>query len=400
MRVAGRFHLTYCSSIHPGETWQAVSDALRMALPRIRTLLNFHEPLAVGLRLSAEAAASLEAPDALAEFRTFLADGNYYVPTINGFPYGAFHGQRVKERAYLPDWRDSARVEYTNRLARLLAELLDDRRDIEGSVSTVPGAFGRDSLSEVDAVSIASNLLRHAGHLVSLRRKGGAAVTLALEPEPACFIETIDDAVAFFTTYLFAPRVIAGISRELHVPMTVDDVRRHVGVCLDACHMAVEFEEAATAVHKLQRAGVRVCKVQVSSALQLDNLDAVALNAALAPFAEDTYLHQVVERTAAGFRRYADLPEALVALARDSPSVEREWRVHFHVPIFLATMNAFGTTQSYLIAMLDLLKREPICPYLEIETYSWGVLPEQYRAVDVCTAIGRELVWARAQLDR
>jgi len=118
MNVAGRFHLTYCTNIHPGETWQAVRDTLRTSLPRIRALLDVDDPMAVGLRLSAAAAESLDEPGALGDFREFLKAGRYYVPTINGFPYGAFHGQRVKERVYLPDWRDPARVAYTNPLRR------------------------------------------------------------------------------------------------------------------------------------------------------------------------------------------------------------------------------------------------------------------------------------------
>src|SRR3954469_1188428 len=150
MKVAGRFHLTYCSNIHPGESWDAVRRSLADALPRVRTLLGADGPFAIGLRLSAAAAESLETPAALEAFRAFLRDGNYYVPTSNGFPYGAFHGERVKERVYLPDWRDAARLEYTNRLARILAALLRDRPDVEGSVSTVPGAFRAHARSEED----------------------------------------------------------------------------------------------------------------------------------------------------------------------------------------------------------------------------------------------------------
>jgi sugar phosphate isomerase/epimerase len=397
MKIANRFHLTYCSNIHPGESWQDVSDVLRTSLPRVRALLRFDGPFAVGLRLSAAAAAALEAPAALAAFQTFLADGDYYVPTINGFPYGAFHGERVKERVYLPDWRNPARLDYSNRLARLLAALLDGRRDIVGSVSTVPGAFRREVRSASDEDAIASNILRHAAHLVALRQRTGATITLALEPEPACLLETVADAVAFFERALFRPDRIQRVALETGVNLTMDDVRRHVGLCLDACHMAVEFEDPADAVAAVRDAGVRVCKVQVSSALRLADWDGAALAAALAPFAEDTYLHQVVEHDARGFTRYTDLPEALDAVARSTGA--REWRVHFHVPIFLETIATFVTTQPYLASLIDVLKREDVCPYLEVETYTWDVLPPEHRTSDVCTAIARELTWARTTLE-
>src|SRR5690349_9659827 len=167
MKVGG-FHLTYCSNIHPGETWDAVSAAICGALPRIRRLLNVNGPMAIGLRLSARAAETLEQGETMAPFLEFLASGDYYVPTINGFPYGAFHGERVKERVYLPDWREPARVEYSNRLARLLATMLRGRTDVAGSISTVPGAFKPRAQTEADVVAIASNILRHACYLASL----------------------------------------------------------------------------------------------------------------------------------------------------------------------------------------------------------------------------------------
>ena len=399
MKVADRFHLTYCSNIHPGETWTDVRNALATSLPRLRRLLAFDGPMAVGLRLSAQAAETLDQPETIEAFREFLRRGDYYVLTINGFPYGAFHGQRVKEQVYLPDWRDEARVHYTNRLARLLATLLSARPDIEGSVSTVPGAFRTNVTSNADVVAMATGFLRHAAELVSLRERTGVTITLAIEPEPACYIETVAEASTFFAEWLFDPRLVDRAAREARVDMTVDDVRRHVGVCFDACHAAVEFEDPSTALALLRDAGVRVCKVQVSSALRIAKQDGASMRAALGPFADDTYLHQVVERCADRFVRYTDLPDALAAAEATGSADACEWRVHFHVPIFLAAMKDFETTQPYLASVLDLLKRQGGCPYLEVETYTWDVLPPEYRTVDVTTAIARELTWARAQLE-
>lgn len=399
MKVGDRFHLTYCSNIHRGETWTDVSDALSASLPRLRALLAFDGPMAVGLRLSAQAAETLEHPDTLAAFREFLRRGDYYVLTMNGFPYGAFHGQRVKEQVYQPDWRERARVEYTNRLARLLATLLSDRPDIEGSVSTVPGAFRTNITSDADVDAMAAGVLEHTAALVSIRERTGVTVALAIEPEPACYIETVAEAASFFTTRLFDPALVARAARDAGVAMSVDDVRRHVGVCFDACHAAVEFEDPSTAFALLRDAGVRVCKVQVSSALQMARRDGAAMRAALGPFADDTYLHQVVERCADRLVKYTDLPDALAGASATGSAGGCEWRVHFHVPVFLASMKDFETTQPYLASVLDLLKRERVCPYLEVETYTWDVLPPEYRTVDVTTAIARELTWTKAQLE-
>ena len=397
MIAGGRFHLSYCSNIHPGETWHEVSAVLAESLPRVRAILGHRGSFAVGLRLSAQAARTLEQPEELDAFRRFLRAGDYYVLTINGFPYGAFHGQRVKEQVYRPDWRDDERLDYANRLARLLAALLSDGPEIEGSVSTVPGAFRSEIDSREVEIAMATRILRHAAELVSIRKRTGVTITLAIEPEPACYIETVDDAIRFFHEHLFDPALVQQVAGEAMTALTPDDVRRHIGLCFDACHMAVEFEEPAAAFDRLNAAGIRICKVQISSALRVDRGDARAMRA-LEAFAEGTYLHQVVERSPAGVTRYVDLPEAMIA-ARAAAVDSGEWRVHFHVPIFLAAMHEFGTTQPELAATIEALKRHSICPYLEVETYTWDVLPPEYRTSDVCTAIARELAWVRAQLD-
>jgi sugar phosphate isomerase/epimerase len=397
MNLAGGFHLTYCSNIHPGESWSDVSAVLRDSLPRIRTLLSHEGPFGIGLRLSAGAAETLEETAEMAAFQEFLGAGNYYVFTINGFPYGAFHGTQVKERVYLPDWRTPDRLQYTNRLARLLAAMLPG--GMQGSVSTVPGAFRSEVRSAADVVAIASNLLRHAAYLVALRERTGVTVTLAIEPEPACHVETIDDAIKFFNRHLFHDRAIEEIARETGVALTVDDVRRHVGLCFDVCHMAVAFEDPADALRRLHLAGIQIHKVQVSSALHVDDAEDSACRKALAQFADDTYLHQVTERGPAGLVRYVDLPDALASPAGAQQAGAREWRIHFHVPIFQATMGVLSTTQSYVAATLELLKRDGVCPYFEVETYTWNVLPSEFRATDMCAAIARELQWTRSRLE-
>ena len=390
MKVRGRFDLTYCSNIHAGETWRDVRSAIGQALPSIRTQLQADGPFAIGLRLSAQAAEELAQPAAFAEFRDFLRDGAYYVPTINGFPYGAFHGARVKEKVYLPDWRQDARVDYTNRLATLLASLVKDAAMTEGSVSTVPGAFKSHLQSEQDVRAIADRMLEHAAHLSRLRDDTGVTIALAVEPEPACFIETTAEAVDFFTRYLLDDAFVGAWSRGHGHSLDVESVRRHIGVCFDACHMAVEFEDPAKALADLARAGIRVPKFQISSALRVTNPSA---RKAIERFADDTYLHQVVQRTDAGLTRYTDLPEAL------STGMQAEWRVHFHVPVFLRTMGALETTQPDLEAVLDLLKTRPEPACLEVETYTWDVLPPEFRNVDMNTAIARELAWTRDRLN-
>lgn len=390
MKAGGPFHLTYCSNIHPGETWAEVLASLESHLPAVRRNLSHDGAFGIGLRLSAEAAAELERPERLAGFRDFLDEGNYYVFTINGFPYGAFHGQRVKEQVYLPDWRDERRLAYTARLARILAALLPEEAGLEGSVSTVPGAFKSALDGRGDVARIAEMLLRQVTELAEIRADTGRTIVLALEPEPACMLETTPETIDFFQSWLFDRAAAKGIA--------LDDVRRHLGVCYDACHMAVQFEEPAGSVAALVAAGIKIAKIQVSSGLHVSfEAGEAAVAATLAPFAEGTYLHQVVERSGAELSRYVDLPEALASPAIRSGE-PREWRVHFHLPIYLDRAPGFDTTHDHLLALFDLLKRDAFCPYLEVETYTWSVLAPEYRTVDLSAAIARELAWVRDRI--
>jgi sugar phosphate isomerase/epimerase len=371
---AGRFHLTYCTNIHAGEEWPDVREAISLVLPRVRRHLGTSGPFGIGLRLSASASATLAAPAALAEFQQFLRDTDHYVFTINGFPYGAFHGARVKEQVYLPDWRDARRVAYSNQLADILAALLPD--DVPtGSVSTVPGAFKPHLTGAHDVEAVAQGIRTHAAHLAALESRTGRLIRLALEPEPSCLLETVDETCEFFERYLPDPAT-----------------RRYVGVCVDTCHMAVEFEDPSRLLSTFATAGVDVVKVQISSALDVR----AAEMKALVPFAEDTYLHQVVAKRGDSVQRFVDLPEALASSTTLAGG--DGCRVHFHVPLFLGHVGALATTQPFVSSFLKALRENPVCDQLEVETYTWDVLPAEYRTLDVAEAIARELDWVRTEL--
>lgn len=401
MKIAGigGAHLTYCSNIHPGESWAEVRSNLERYVLPVRDRVARGVPFGLGLRLSGEAARALAAPGELAALLEFLRTHDLYVFTINGFPYGAFHGQRVKERVYLPDWLDEERLAYTDRLADILAQLLP--LDVEGTISTVPGAFHDRMETDEHAGRVAVMMARHAAHLWRLRQTTGKRLALAIEPEPWCALDTVARTVPFFERHLFGSAGVDELRR--HVAVGAADaesiLRSLVGVCFDICHMAVEFEEPAAALAAFRAAGIRISKVQVSAGLRahLGNDDA-AVRDALRAFADDVYLHQVVERDTAGrLTRYVDLPRALEAAAVANDS-SREWRIHFHVPLFLERLGLFESTQDYVRETLELLRRDPRCSHFEVETYTWDVLPAEYRGEDVVSAIARELAWTLAQL--
>lgn len=391
---AGACHLTYCTNIHPGESWSEIRGNLVEHVPRVKAAVAPGQDFGVGLRLSARAAGELAAADARDDLRGLLAAEGLYVFTINGFPYGPFHGTPVKADVYQPDWSTRERLDYTNRLADLLAGLLPT--GVDGTVSTVPGTFG-PLADATRREQIVSGLLDHAAHLVGLRERTGVKVRLAIEPEPCCMLETVAETVDFFTASLRgadAERHLAeaaGLSRA----DAADALADHLTVCLDTCHAAVEFEDASGCLALLDDAGVGVSKIQVSAGLKL--ADATPARAErLRDFADDVYLHQVVACHEGELARWVDLPDALDAL---EPDAAPEWRVHFHVPLWLGELgDGLSTTRDFTAEILRAQCDRGRPAHLEVETYTWDVLPERHRATPIAEAIARELDWARAHL--
>ncbi|MSM38625.1 MAG: metabolite traffic protein EboE [Geobacter sp.] len=360
--------ITYCTNIHPGETWEETFAALKAHVPAIKATCSPRRPFPVGLRLSNRAAADLTT-NGLSAFADWLAEEDCFVPTINGFPFGAFHGARIKEGVYLPDWRSPERVAYTIRLADLLAALLP--AGSAGSISTVPLAF-KKGIATSDLPTIRKQLKSVLTHLSVIADRQGKDILLALEPEPGCLLETTDEVCRFFESIAFSPRL-----------------RRHLAICYDCCHQAVGFEEPSESLRRLAQAEVPLAKVQVSSALKLNGADAALLKG----FDDPCYLHQVVVKGDDGrLSRYADIGEALAGHAARR---EGEWRCHFHLPIHLAGSGPFGTTQGFLADFLPLIGRDLL---LEVETYTWSVLPDFLREESVTDSIIREISWLEAQL--
>jgi hypothetical protein len=216
--------------------------------------------------------------------------------------------------------------------------------------------------------AIAHNLERCAAHLAEVERTTGKHITLAIEPEPCCVVETVDQAIALFADYL--------------------PDRTHLGICLDACHAAVEFEQLPGCIERLRAANVPIAKLQLSAGLALDAAHAES-RAQVERFSDPVYLHQVVVD---GAQRFADLPDALARAPRG------EWRVHFHVPIIEADLNGLATTQRFLADLLALHRRDRISPHLEVETYTWDVLPPELRRRPLADAIASELHWVLERL--
>ncbi len=367
MKLRHGIHLAYCTNVHRGETWAETFAALERHVLPVRRRVAPGVPYAIGLRLGQRAAAELAEPGKLADFQRWLAAHDSYVFTINGFPYGSFHGTRVKEQVYAPDWSTPERLAYTVQLFELLTRLSPAGE--AGSVSTVPASFkGFIAAEPARRAAIFRQLTACARAIAALAAKTGRDLHLGLEPEPLCHLETTEETVRFFAEWRAGE---PAVERE--------GLMRFVGVNYDCCHLAVEFESAAVALDRLAAAGIRLSKLHLSSALRVKP-DAAG-RAALQAFVEPVYLHQVVvgrAGTAEVRRRYVDLPDALADTTPARP--DDEWRVHFHVPLHAAPGAPFGDTRDHLGAALDWLAAHPgACTHLEMETYTWEVLPAALR---------------------
>lgn len=395
-RQQRKLHLTYCLNIHSGETWPEVFAAVRGKACRVRDAVAPGRPFGLGLRLSAQAAGVLVRPDALQSFRSFLADQGLYVFTINGFPYGAFHKQAVKENVYRPDWRDPARTRYTLTLAKILAALLPP--DVDGSISTVPCSYGPWIRTPEDRAGLVRQLADAAAGLDRIHGETGRLVNLALEPEPDCFIETTEGAIAFFETILLpqgAPlvRECLGLAGEAEARAML---LRYIGICADTAHMAVAFEDPAASLARLQAAGIRISKIQLSAALHVDQPDDALMRQRLQAFAEPVYLHQVKALSAEGrITAFPDLPRAL---ASEPASDRGPWRVHFHVPLFFTAHEGLASTSQLLDARFFDALRMGASDHLEIETYTFDVLPDALRSSEVADSIINEYRWILERL--
>lgn len=359
-------HLSYCTNIHPAETWAETFVMLRTHVLRVRDLLRTHgelgenDPFAVGLRLSAVAARELLEGNHLATFKDWLDETNTYVFTINGFPYGSFHGTRVKEKVFQPDWTDPARVTYTKDLFRILAAIA--RPETGASVSTLPGSHKTFHADEAPILKILSEL---ALWLDELSDETGIDFHLGLEPEPLGHFENTDETLAFFDRLHSSAR-------------DPDAVRRRIGLNYDACHFALEYDSARESLDTLTDAGIRLSKIHLSSALALDPRDVTALEA-IRPFDEPVYFHQVLLRSPDDtITRFADLPLFFSAIEDGSISTEnfQEMRVHFHIPLDAEPAAPLRSTRDQTAAVLAWKRDHPqACLHYEIETYTWGVLP-------------------------
>jgi sugar phosphate isomerase/epimerase len=392
----------YCTNVHAGKELATVLANLETYAMKVRQLTVGSGQLPIGLWLSENAAMNLLIGDRALELREWLSAHSLVPYTLNGFPQGDFHQAVVKHAVYEPTWTCQSRAGYTKSLAQVMEAILP--AGVNGSISTLPLGWPHAPWHAENYSIAAEQLLDVARYLDRLTQQRGCEIVVAIEPEPGCVLDTADDVVEFFEHYL-----LRGSDAEL--------ARRHLTVCHDICHSGVMFEPQQQALELYLKAGLRIGKVQVSSAVHVPWDVAVGqpelqqqILTQIRSFNEPKYLHQTTRCNAAGQLR--DLVEDLpIALNRwcSSGMPTLPWRSHFHVPIFVSTFGQLSTTQADIAVACQYLEahkaqqiagRDWFTGHYEVETYAWPVLPDELAVSDLAGGIAQELEYFGALLEQ
>lgn len=385
MKITSQFDLTYCSNIFAGDTWTKVFQNLKINIPFLKSKLSIHMPFGIGLRLSNKAAEELLMNDNLDNFKLWLDQANCYVATLNGFVYGNFYGKQVKEKVYEPDWSTKERASFNISLIDILSHL----PGIELGFSTSPLAYKFCIGRKYDHKffdKVCHNLLLLVKKMMLIFQATNKIIHIDFEPEGDCLLETIEDVVDFFNKFIFG-QVAHKLSYDLQITLSdaINHIKRHLRICYDICHQSVQFEDHIKNFSFLEKMGIKIGKIQISSALRFKE------SGAIDQFEDNVYLHQTVVKNSEGIlKKYRDLDQAI-----GKPG--DEFRVHFHLPIFVEKYGDFLSTNNDILDVLCFLKNHPITSCLEIETYTWQVLPYELQ-LDLISSIQKEYEWVIEKL--
>jgi hypothetical protein len=393
----GMGHLTYSTLVHPGDSWEDIWASVQEYLPQVKKRVCPNDKFGVSLRISSASSEVLIAsPQKRKDLRSFFDDNDMYLYTVNAFPYGPFKNQIVKEQVYEPDWSSEQRLRYTMNVASIVADVAPDF--VNPSIQTPPLGFKPNVTSDSVIEAYAENVRKLMTHVNNLRKYKGRTVTLAIEPEPACFLETTPETISFFNNFLRTEKSYQNLAGKTGA--TLEDAReilaRHVGVVYDICHQAVEYENITESLQALKDQKIPVWKLQEAAAMMIPEVTREKVEA-VKQYAKTIYLTQTHQRTKEGvITRYLNLEDAVAAWEKNP--VPCEWRIHFHVPVFLDDLGPFKSTRFAIEEALAFQKKHRLSDQLEIETYTWDVLPAHLKTGDIVDYVCREIEWVAGQM--
>lgn len=394
--------LGYCTNVHPAANAEAVIAQIRKDCAAVKHRLDSSYPFGIGLWLSQNRLQEfLRSPALLNQLREVCDETAIPIFSWNGFPQQEFHQEEVKEKVYFPDWSDHSRLQYTLDLMTLLIRLGTDLKEI--SISTLPLGSRSARWGQAETQAAVAHLMEFVVRSEEIQNKNGISIHLDLEPEPSCLLETSSEVVTFFKEHLLQQgaellKNRLRLSLQKCEALILDKIR----VCYDTCHAAVLYESPESILKNYDRLGIQVGKVQLSSGLSYRprSSGGPGIDPGLLQLSSDRYLHQVVRRSQNGeLKSYLDLKDVLAAWAESEPPAKSdiEYRIHYHVPIFLEQIGTLKTTQAHILELLALAQKRKITAHWEVETYTWSLFPKSMRTGELSELIAQEISWVAQQ---
>ena len=389
-------HLTYSTLVHPGDDWDQIWSSVKTYLPKVKANVSPNGKFGVCLRLAAPTVEALVAdPGKVADLKHFFADNDLYLYTSNAFVYGVFKNQVIKEQVYEPDWATEDRTTYTMKIADILGDLAPE--GINPSIQSAPLGFKPKVTGDDVVDTYTTNVIRVVNHLLEVKKRTGKMVPLGLEPEPRCYLETTDETVTYFKDRLFSGKTAQRLAKMagINEADAAQAMRDYVGVVFDIGHQSVGFEDIPTSLQKLVDNGIKITKLQEAASMSMPHVTKETIDA-LQAYAKTVYLSQTCQMRDGKRTWFLNLEDAFEDFYKDP--TPREWRTHFHVPVFLDDLGPFRTTRFALEQALAFHKKNPTSAHLEIETYTWDVLPAHLKTGDIVEYVTRELDWVKSQV--
>jgi sugar phosphate isomerase/epimerase len=387
-------HVGYSTNVHRTLDLADLDPFLdRHIVPVRQCLFPTGGQLGLDLHLGSAHARRLDTePTTLEALRAALEERQLHVLGVNAFPLGDFQAEVVKAAVYGPDWTEPARRLDTLAIGRILARLLPE--GAEGAVSTVAGGYRPAGHDPARRGVMAEAMVDVAAEFARLREETGRTVTLAPEPEPDTTLQDVASTVSFYHDH------VRPAARQRLGALADEVIHRHLPVCLDACHLAVAFEDPSATVQALEAAGIRIGKAHVSCCPAVARPETNAAGRGfLVDLHEPRFLHQT---WGAGSDRQVRLRlpdlDAFAALGPDDLKDIEEIRSHFHLPLGEPREGAaFTTTACETVRFLEAVLARTDCPALAVETYTWPVLDRaavgQPRDRDLASGLAAELEW-------
>ncbi len=368
MKISNTQHLCYCLNIFRPFKSPAELDILFKKIKALKKELSQpdSESFAIGIWVNKNFLAFLEEQKNLNTLKEKMEQEKIYTYSFNVFPFEQFHDASIKEKVYFPDWMENARVDFTCRAARLLSRLIPD--EVQGSLSTVPGTY-TDKISKHNLSVIQKNFLKTGQFLASLFQDTGKKILLAVEPEPDCLWSSARDFTDFYSTHL----------------AEFPNKAEYIGICYDTAHHELAEDGPGKQFDYCIINNVNIAKIQFSSALGSPENSS---KDELAKFADEVYLHQTkIFKNNKIIAKFADLPHALAKADRNL-----HWKIHYHIPLYVNKMpHGLIAEKHELETVLKKCKEKPeICSNLEIETYTYDILPNNVKISPIEKSMAEE----------